>query len=133
VVTIGTAAGIAILVYRLSIAVAVRTADLLPGAAIIGLGTYGVTLAGGFYVKHVVSRLTTIYGPFAATIGLLAYVSLLVQVFVFATEVNVVRVQRLWPRSLTGRNLLASDGRAIDLTMGRERILAPDGVTPVPE
>ena len=30
-----------------------------------------------------------------------AYVSLIVQVFVFGTEVNVVRAQRLWPRAIS--------------------------------
>ena len=92
----------------------------------MGLGVYALTLFAGLYVKHVVARMTSIYGPFAATIGLLAYVSLLVQLFVIATEVNVVRVQDLWPRSLTNRELGDADSRAIELTMRRERLLAPD-------
>ena len=60
-----------------------------------------------------------------AWIGLLAYVSLVVQVFVFGTEVNVVRAKQLWPRSMT-ETLHAPDYRAIELTMNREALAAPD-------
>jgi uncharacterized BrkB/YihY/UPF0761 family membrane protein len=111
-------------VYHLSIAQPVSNADLLPGAVIMAVGTYGLTLVAGAYVKHVIARTTNIYGPFAATIGLLAYVSLVVQVFVVASEVNVVRAKRLWPRSFTGRALGEPDARAIDLTLQRERLLS---------
>jgi uncharacterized BrkB/YihY/UPF0761 family membrane protein len=126
VVNVVLVAGITGVVYRLSIAAPVKVGELAPGAVIMGLGVYALTLIAGLYVKHVVARMTSIYGPFAATIGLLAYVSLLVQLFVIATEVNVVRVQSLWPRSLTSRDLGDADSRAIELTMRRERLLAPD-------
>jgi uncharacterized BrkB/YihY/UPF0761 family membrane protein len=116
-------------VYHLSIAERVSNLELLPGAIIMALGTYGLTLVAGVYVKHVIVRLTSIYGPFATTIGLLAYVSLMVQVFVFATEVNVVRARCLWPRSLTGRDLGEPDARAIDLTLRRERLLSQEQLT----
>jgi len=99
--------------------------DLLPGAIIISVGTFVVTLIGGLYVQSVVARMTGLYGPFASTIGLLAYVSLVVQVFVFGTEVNVVRAKQLWPRSMT-ETLHAPDYRAIELTMTREQLAAPD-------
>jgi uncharacterized BrkB/YihY/UPF0761 family membrane protein len=125
IVNVVLAAAITIAVYRLSIAAPVELGELMPGAVLMGVGVYVLTLFAGLYVKHVVARMTSIYGPFAATIGLLAYVSLLVQLFVIATEVNVVRVQRLWPRSLTNRSLGDADSRAIELTMRRERLLAP--------
>ena len=69
--------------------------------------------------------MTNVFGPFASTIGLLAYVSLLIQIFVFATEVNVVRSKRLWPRALT-EHLGEPDLRAIELSMGREALFDPD-------
>jgi hypothetical protein len=95
----------------------------------MGLGTYGLTLIAGFYVQRVIARASGIYGPFASTIGLLAYVSLVVQLFVVATEVNVVRSKALWPRSLTGRALGEPDARAIDLTLQRERLLSREQLT----
>ena len=90
------------------------------------MGSYVVTLVGGLYVKHVIARMTGVYGPFAATIGLLAYVSLIVQIFVLATEVNVVRARSLWPRAMTAE-LGPADLRAIDLTMRREALKANRG------
>ena len=72
-------------------------------------------------MKHVIARISGVYGPFASTIGLLAYVSLLVQVFVVGTEISVVRARRLWPRAMTS-DLGDADQRAIELTMGREAL-----------
>ena len=124
VANIVLAAAIAIAVYRLIIDAPVRTAELLPGAIITGVGAYVITLVGGLYVKHVIARMTGVYGPFASTIGLLAYVSLIVQVFVIGTEVNVVRAKRLWPRAIAPE-LGPADRRAIELTMHREALAEP--------
>ena len=124
VANIVLAGAIAIGVYHLVIGTSVRTAEVLPGALITAVGVYVITLLGGLYVKHVVARMSGIYGPFASTIGLLAYVSLTVQIFVVATEVSVVRARRLWPRTLTS-DLGEPDQRAIELTMGREALSAP--------
>jgi membrane protein len=118
-------AGVALAVYHLAIATAVETRELLPGALIIAIGSYAVTLVGGLYVKDVVARMSGLYGPFASTIGLLAYVSIIVQIFVIGTEVNVVRAKKLWPRSLTA-DLHEPDYRAMRLTMSREAMADPD-------
>jgi hypothetical protein len=48
-----------------------------------------------------------------------------------ATEVSVVRARRLWPRALTA-DLGPADHRAIELTMGREALSAPDAARPLP-
>ena len=121
VANIALAAGIAVALYHLTIGTSVRTSDVVPGALITAVGTYAITLVGGLYVKYVIARTSSVYGPFASTIGLLAYVSLLVQVFVFGTEISVVRARRLWPRALTS-DLGDADQRAIELTMGREAL-----------
>jgi uncharacterized BrkB/YihY/UPF0761 family membrane protein len=87
-----------------------------------------VTLIGGLYVQNVVARMTGLYGPFASTIGLLAYISLIVQIFVVGTEVNVVRSRQLWPRSMTA-TLGEADHRAMRLTMSREALSSTDVLT----
>ena len=116
---------IAVAVYRLVIGPSVTTRVVLPGALITGIGTYLLTLVGGLYVQRVISRMTGVFGPFASTVGLLAYVSLSVQIFVIATEVNVVKARRLWPRALTGE-LGSADRTAIALSMQREALTPPD-------
>jgi YihY family inner membrane protein len=120
---------IAIAVYKLVIGRTISAREVLPGAVITGIGTWALTLVGGLYVQRVIARMTGVFGPFASTVGLLAYVSLSVQVFVIATEVNVVKARRLWPRSLTG-SLGSADRRAIALSMQREALAAPDESTP---
>jgi uncharacterized BrkB/YihY/UPF0761 family membrane protein len=129
VATVVLTTAITITVYHLSIATPVSNSEVVPGALIMGVGTYGLTLVAGVYIQQVVSRASGVYGPFATTIGLLAYVSLVVQLFVLATEVNVVRAKGLWPRSMTGRALGQPDARAIDLTLQRERLLSRHQLT----
>ena len=58
-------AGLTIALYHIIIGTSVRTVDILPGALITAIGTYVVTLVGGLYVKHVIARMTGLYGPFA--------------------------------------------------------------------
>ena len=125
VANVAMSLAIAIAVYHLAIATPVQTRVLLPGAFIIAIATYVVTLVGGLYVKSVVARMSGLYGPFASTIGLLAYVSVIVQVFVIGTEVNGVKAKRLWPRSMT-ETLHPPDQRAMQLTMSREALASPD-------
>jgi membrane protein len=130
--TVGAAVGnialsvaVTLAIYRLVLGRSVAFTELWPGAVIMGVGTWGLTLIGGLYVQRVIARMTSVFGPFASTIGLLAYVSLLIQIFVFATEVNVVRSKRLWPRAMTD-DLGEPDLRAITLSMEREALFAPD-------
>jgi membrane protein len=120
---------IAIAMYHLSIAEPTPTSDFVPGAILMAVGGYGLNLVAGIYVQDVIARTSGIYGPFATTIGVLAYVSLIVQLFVVATEVNVVRAKRLWPRSLTGRALGTPDARAVEVTLRRERMLSRQQLT----
>ncbi len=131
VANIALSVGVAVAVYRLTIATTVELRQLLPGAAIIAGATYILTLLGGLYVHNVVTRMSGLYGPFASTIGLLAYVSVLVQVFVLGTEVNVVRAKRLWPRSMT-TTLTEADLRAMQLTMSREALASPGDLDDTP-
>jgi hypothetical protein len=59
-------------------------------------------------------------------IGLLAWISLLVHSFVLSNLVNVVRAERLWPRTMTGQDLGEGDLRAIELTMRRAAMVSDD-------
>jgi uncharacterized BrkB/YihY/UPF0761 family membrane protein len=129
---VAIATAIVLAVYHLVIGRATPNSELLPGALITAIGSYVITLVGGLYVKHVIARMSGLYGPFASTIGLLAYVSLIVQVFVLGTEVNVVRARRLWPRAVRTDELGESDWRAIELTMEREALSPPDEGEPSP-
>jgi YihY family inner membrane protein len=65
--------------------------------------------AGGFYVRHSLTKASDVYGFFAIVIGLLTWLFAAAQLTLLAAEVNVVRHYRLWPRSLTQPPLTSAD------------------------
>jgi len=109
--------------FRLLTARRLTVQESWPGAAIAGTSMFMLTLGGGVYVDHVVTRASAIYGSFATVIGLFAWISLVVQALALANLVNVVRVERLWPRTMTGRDLGEADARAVRMTMRREAMV----------
>jgi uncharacterized BrkB/YihY/UPF0761 family membrane protein len=68
---------------------------------------------GGYYVGHVIRGASHTYGFFAVVIGLLSWMYLLAQWVVLAAEVNVVRYDKLWPRTFFGNALRVHDRRAL--------------------
>ena len=104
---------VTVAIYQLVLGRSIPYRQQLPGAVIMGVGAWGLTLIGGLYVQRVIARMTSVFGPFASTIGLFAYVSLMIQIFVFATEVNVVRSKR------SGR--ARSRRSSVSRTSGRSR------------
>jgi membrane protein len=85
--------------------------SLWVGAALGSLLWEILQALGGVYVDHVVRRATSTYGFFALVIGVLAWLHLGAQATMYAAELNVVVVRRLWPRSLFGA-ALPGDERA---------------------
>jgi membrane protein len=81
----------------------VSWADVFPGAAVGALLWAILQAVGSFYVNHVVKDASAVYGFFGFVLGLLAWIYLGAQLTLYAAEINVVRVDRLWPRSLFTR------------------------------
>jgi len=123
VVSCAVNTAIALGLFRLLVSKRLTVRELLPGAVVVGVGSYGLTLAGGLYVQHIVARASTLYGSFATMVGLFAWIALLVQTVVYGTLVNVVRVERLWPRSITEPRDERGDERAAQLTATRATLL----------
>ena len=87
-------------VFRLFTPDEVPTRQLWLGIVLAAVGWAALQALGGIYVNHVVRRANQTYGLFAIVIGLLSWLYLGAQMLLYAAEVNVVRVRRLWPRSL---------------------------------
>jgi membrane protein len=85
--------------------------DVFPGAAVGALLWAILQAVGSFYVNHVVKDASEVYGFFGFVLGLLAWIYLGAQVTLFAAEINVVRVNRLWPRGLVTEPPLAEADR----------------------
>ena len=102
--------------FRLATARHLTIRQVAPGALTAAvlwqlLQTFGVR-----YVSHVVGSASASNGVFALVLGLLAFLYLAAVVGVLCVEINVVRVDRLWPRAL-----LTPFTDAVDLTAGDKR------------
>ena len=91
----------------------VAWSDLVPGAIVAAIAGAALQVLGGAFVRHWVQGASATSGVFAMVIGLLSWLYLLAQVTVLSAEINVVRREHLWPRSLTGHDLTDGDQRAL--------------------
>jgi membrane protein len=99
--------------FKLLTAVDVTWRELLPGVVVAAIFWQLLQHLGGFYVDHELKRTGPLYGIFALVLGLLAWLYLGAQLTIFAAEINVVRLHRLWPRSFFSDPLLEADMRAL--------------------
>lgn len=102
--------------FRLATTRPLGLRDVLPGALIAAvlwqlLQTFGVA-----YVSRVMDSASAVTGGFALVLGLLAFLYLAAVAGVLCVEINVVRVDRLYPRAL-----LTPFTDAVDLTPGDRR------------
>ncbi|HEY4810162.1 MAG TPA: YihY/virulence factor BrkB family protein [Solirubrobacteraceae bacterium] len=99
--------------FKLLTAVEVSWRQLLPGVIVAAIFWQLLQHLGGFYVDHELKHTGPLYGIFALVLGLLAWLYLGAQLTIFAAEINVVHVRRLWPRSFFSDPLLEADMRAL--------------------
>jgi uncharacterized BrkB/YihY/UPF0761 family membrane protein len=87
--------------FRFLTAASIPTRCLWLGAGVAALFFSILQYVGTIYIHHV-THATNAYGVFATVIGLLVWLHLLAQMTLYAAEINVVVVRKLWPRSLLG-------------------------------
>ena len=66
---------------------------LVPGAVFAAGGWWVLKLAGTWYATTTVERSETVYGPFAATVGVLVLLYLGARVFLYGAELNAVLLE----------------------------------------
>ncbi|MGX7678852.1 YihY/virulence factor BrkB family protein [Jatrophihabitans sp. DSM 45814] len=93
-------AAVFVFVFRVATARDLSIADVAPGALLAAVLWQLLQSFGVVYVAHVVKNASATNGVFAFVIGLLAFLYLSAVLVVICTEINVVRVDRLHPRSL---------------------------------
>jgi YihY family inner membrane protein len=95
---------------------------LLPGTVVAGLGWSVLQVVGGYIVTHQLKAASQVYGALALVIGLLSWLYLGGQLFLYAAELNVVLSKRLYPRSLIAPPLTEGDKRVLsELAKAEER------------
>jgi YihY family inner membrane protein len=87
---------------------------LIPGAVVAGIGWTILQAAGTQLVKHYLHS-DSVYGIFAIVLSLVAWIYLVLELTIYAAEVNVVLERRLWPRSIVQPPLTPADRRALSL------------------
>jgi YihY family inner membrane protein len=88
---------------------AVPLRQLVPGAVLGGVVWTVLQEFGGFIVGHYLKNDSAVYGMFGIVLGLLAWVYIVIQVTVYAAELNVVLARRLWPRAIVQPPLTQAD------------------------
>jgi membrane protein len=114
--------------FKLLTAADVGWRDLLPGVIVAAVLWQLLQHLGGYYVDHTLKHTEPLYGTFAVVLGLLAWLYLGAQLVIFAAEINVVRVNKLWPRSFFSDPLLEADRRALTSSAKVEERMEPENV-----
>jgi YihY family inner membrane protein len=87
-------------VFRFATVRPVSLRDVAVGAVIAAVGWQVLQSFGSLYVNHVVRDASATNGVFALVLGMLGFVYLAASLIMLCVEINVVRVDRLHPRSL---------------------------------
>ncbi|HEX5587622.1 MAG TPA: YhjD/YihY/BrkB family envelope integrity protein [Acidimicrobiia bacterium] len=111
--------------YRVLVHADVGWRALVPGGVVGGVALWVLQLIGATYVTRVIVGASDVYGAFATMFGLLVWIALLARAMLLASEVNVVRAKRLWPRSLRWSAPTDADRRALEETVQREMYQDP--------
>jgi membrane protein len=106
--------------FRIATAKEVATRDLRLSAILAALAWQVLQVLGGYFVAHAVNS-NSAYGVFGVVLGLLAWFYLEAQITLYVVELNVVRVRRLWPRSLNPPPLTDADRRSYELYAGAQQ------------
>jgi membrane protein len=102
--------------FRLGAARRLTLGQVAPGAVAAAVVWQALQSFGATYVGHVVRGASATNGVFALVLGLIGFIYLASVAVVLCTEVNVVRVDRLYPRAL-----LTPLTDNVELTEGDER------------
>ncbi|MGB6245811.1 YihY/virulence factor BrkB family protein [Gordonia sp. (in: high G+C Gram-positive bacteria)] len=108
--------GVFTFAFRFSTARPLSVRDVLPGAVLAAVGWQGLQHFGRVYVERVIIHSRDVTGVFAVVLGLVAFLYLAAVMLVLCVEINVVRVDRMYPRALLTEftdNVRLTDGDEI--------------------
>lgn len=120
--------GMYVLGFRVLTPKAVPTRDLVPGAVLAGAAWTALQAGGALVVSHFLTT-GSVYGVFGIVLSLLAWIYLVIAVTVYSAEVNVVRVRKLWPRSIVQPPLTEADRAGLALQALQNQRRAEQRVT----
>jgi uncharacterized BrkB/YihY/UPF0761 family membrane protein len=116
VASVAVNAAVFILAFRIGPSRKLTVRQVAPGAAAAAVVWQLLQSFGALYVGQVVRHSSATNGVFALVLGLLAFLYVAATAIVLCVEINVVRVERLYPRAL-----LTPFTDDVDLTAGDRR------------
>jgi YihY family inner membrane protein len=105
-----------------------RRKDLLLAATISSVGIVILQAFGSYLVTNQLKNLSSLYGTFAVVLGLLFWIYLQVEVVLYAVEISTVSKYKLWPRSLTQKELTPADKQVYALSAKKERVTTKEKI-----
>ncbi|OBJ77998.1 YihY/virulence factor BrkB family protein [Mycobacterium colombiense] len=120
---------ICLVAFRVTTARALTYRQVLPGAVAAAFIWQMLQWFGAGYVAHTVKRASATNSVFALVLGALAFLFLASVALVMCAEINVVLVERLYPRALLGAfsddaDLTVADRRTYTKKVKAERVKA---------
>jgi YihY family inner membrane protein len=104
--------GMYVIGFRVLTPKTVPLRNLAPGAVVAGIGWTILQAAGTELVKHFLHT-DSAYGIFAIVLSLAAWIYLVVEITIYAAEINAVLGLGLWPRSIVQPPLTPADRLAL--------------------
>lgn len=98
--SVGINAAVTVFAFRFAAARRLSIGDVAPGAIAAAIAWQLLQSFGVVYVGHVVRNASATNGVFALVLGTLAFLYVTATVVVLCVEINVVRIDRLYPRAL---------------------------------
>ena len=132
--------GVFLIAFRLATAEGIPWRNLRLGAGLAAVVWQVLLSAGTYLVSHQLRHSSSLYGVFGVVLGLIAWLYLQAEVTLYAAEINVVLVKRLWPRALAAPPYTKADREAhlmYAVATQRDRaetieVLAPDSAEEKP-
>lgn len=106
----------------------VPLAEMRTGAITAAIGLVTLQTLGGYVLTQQLKNLNALYSNFAIPLGLLFWIYLQAQVLYYAIEITNVRSKKLYPRSLSGKNLTAADKAAYTTQAKKEKVVEPESI-----
>ena len=129
VVTVVINLGLYVIGFRFLAPRSIPTKDLLPGALVAGIAWSALQQLGGYLVGHELAHASATYGVFGLVLGLITWLGLTATTTLYAAEINVVHVRKLWPRSLTQPPLTSADEIALRALAQQQRYRPEQEIT----
>jgi YihY family inner membrane protein len=95
--------GLFLVVYRWLTVRELGVREVLPGAALAAAALALLQAVSSAFISHKLKHASATYGSFGTVIVLLSWFFLQAQVVLLSVQVNVVKQDRLWPRSIVNR------------------------------